>query len=144
MTPKLRVVLLRLLLAVGGLLFIGGAYFGYVAYMHPFESCHRFEKQVSKHGGESVILVDSVCDGVANSTVAWLELQTSTGQRLKFFEYEAAYSNVQNYDDAVPTVSWLDDRTLKVSVHKVAAIRQSDKSVASHRVRYEVGSVMYR
>ena len=63
---------------------------------------------------------------------------------VRLLEYETAYSNVQNADDAMPKATWMNSQTLKISIKKVAAIRERRDKAGNITVIYDIGTVMYR
>ncbi len=107
--------------------------------------CDYFRDTLIKGGSTpSVVVVQRLCDGTASSDDMLVELIWSTGKSAGVFSFEAAHSFVRKGGEADPQAEWVNPKTLKISVGKVASIKTKRDHVGDIRIQYQIGSVMFK
>ena len=116
----------------------------YWLYEHPMVGCDTFKDNLyTDQTGRSVISVREICSGIANSDNVSIDLYLPPKHRSTIFRFGTAYSFVTNSEEADLKITWLDPKTLKISVGKVAFVKSKVDRVGDIHIQYEIGSVVF-
>lgn len=121
------------------------AYAAYWLHERPMVGCNTFANPVSKNqAGYSIVLVQTLCDGIASSDDMSVDLYSPSGRRSTVFAFEAAHSLVRNGRSADPEIVWIDQNTLKISIGRVGSVRKKLAKVGDIQVLYDIETTTYK
>ena len=111
----------------------------------PSERCDKWEQPQPKDAhGRTVVVVEEGCSGLANGTRVVIDLVLSDGTRTTIFTYQDASWNAAYYGQTTPTLEWIGDNRLRISIGAVAAIEKKSEKLGDIYIEYNIGHVLYK
>ena len=107
--------------------------------------CDKWERTLSKGRQEGdILLVEEGCSGFSNGERFSIDITLPNGKRTTIFQYEDASWSPEYHQMTTPSVDWLGQNRLKISIGAVTAIVKKLDKVGDIHIEYDVGHVIYK
>jgi hypothetical protein len=110
----------------------------------PTEKCDKWESVLSNEKEITVLLVQEGCSGPSNGMRVAIDIALSDGTRTTIFRYQDASWNANYYNQTTPSVKWVGEHRLRISIGAVAAIEKKLETIGAVNVEYDIGHVLYK
>lgn len=111
--------------------------------LHPFTECEVRESIVTDDNPPyRVLAITRLCDGIAGSDDVSIVLLFDDGTRIPVLQYGAAHSFVRDAKEATPIIEWESEKTLSISIQKVAYVTSWVNRAGDLTIETHIGSVI--